>query len=186
MRGFRFSAIFMVLLLALAAPAAAAPDLPIRGTVTGEHGPPDYSKPGCPAWAVWRYSSNGVGQMSHLGRVEYTLTQCTVPGPDEIESVGTIKLFAANGDELWLEHTMLSQLIFGNEVGPPLGFTFVGSWEAVGGTGRFAHATGAGRFDGAGDIPGGGAYFDGIPDGIMEVSFEGRVAYDASDRSMNR
>jgi hypothetical protein len=182
MKVFRNLAVLTVLLLAFPMSAAAAPEQPIRGTVTGEHGPPNFEKPNCPAEAVWRYSSNGVGQMSHLGRVEYTLTQCTAPGPKGIASEGTVKLVAANGDELWLEHTMLSQM-FGDESGPPLGFTFVGTWEAVGGTGRFAHAVGHGMLDGAGDIPDGGAYFDGIPDGLLQLNLRGSIAYDANDRS---
>jgi hypothetical protein len=184
-RGFRIFIVLTVLVLAFAAPAAAAPDLPVKGTVTGEHGPPDFEKPGCPTWALWRYSSQGVGRMSHLGRVEYTLTQCTAPGPDGFGSEGTIKLVAANGDELYLEHTMLSQLIFGDSGPDPLGFTFVGTWKAVGGTGRFAHAVGRGMLDGVGDIPDGEEPFD-LPDGLIEINLKGRIAYEASDRSMTR
>lgn len=181
-RVFRVFIVLTVLILAFAVPAAAAPELPIRGTVMGEHGPPDFSKPGCPDWAVWRYSSHGVGHMSHLGRVEYTLSQCTVPvGEVDNYSEGTIELVAANGDKLYLEHTMDSRLVFGDS-GPPLGFTLMSTWEAVGGTGRFAHATGHGTFDGVGDIPGGGAQF-GIPDGIAQFNFTGTISYDASDRS---
>jgi hypothetical protein len=175
MKVFRNLAVLTVLLLAFPMSAAAAPERPIRGTVTGEHGPPDFTKPNCPDGAAWRYSSNGVGQMSHLGRVEYTLTQCTTPGPAGIASEGTIKLVAANGDELHLEHTMLSELVFGDPGLPPLGFTAVGEWEAVGGTGRFTQATGRGMLDGSADIP-----------GLWQLNFKGRIAYDASDRSMGR
>lgn len=178
----RIFVVMTLLLAAFASPAMAAHERPVKGTVTGEHGPPDFTKPGCPDEALWRYSSEGVGRVSHLGRVEYTLTQCTAPGPEGIASEGTVKLVAANGDELWLKHTMLSQM-FGDESGPPLGFTFVGTWEAVGGTGRFAHAVGRGMLDGAGDIPGGGAYFDGIPDGLLQLNLRGSIAYDANDRS---
>ncbi len=67
---------------------------PIEGTVMGEHGPPDFTAPGCPEWAEWRYSSAGAGQMSHLGRVEYSLTQCTVSGAVST-SEGTITFVAA-------------------------------------------------------------------------------------------
>jgi hypothetical protein len=185
MKVFRNVMILTVLLLAFPMSVAAAPDTPIRGTVTGEHGPPDFEKPDCPTDALWRYSSNGVGQMSHLGRVEYTLTQCTTPGPKGFESEGTIKLVAANGDELYLEHTMLSELMFGDSGPDPLGFTSVGEWEAVGGTGRFAHATGRGMLDGLADIPDGDELF-GIPDGLWQLNFKGGIAYGASDRSMGR
>ena len=43
-------------------------------------------------------------------------------------SEGTSTVVAANGDELLLEHTMLSQMVFGDA--GPVGFTFVGTWEA--------------------------------------------------------
>lgn len=182
-RGVRILVVSTALLLAFAVPAAAAPGVPIKGTVTGVHGPPDFGAPGCPAWALWRYSSHGAGQMSHLGSVEYTLTQCTVPVSDGNWSEGTIELVAANGDRLYLEHTMFSQMVFGNA--GPLGFTLVGEWEAVGGTGRFAHATGHGMLDGAGDIPDGTGTL-GLPDGLAAFNFRGGIAYDASDRSMKQ
>ena len=180
-RGVRILVVSTVLLLAFAVPAAAAPGVPIKGTVTGVHGPPDFGAPGCPTWAVWRYSSNGAGQMSHLGRVEYTLTQCTVPVSDGNWSEGTIEIVAANGDKLYLEHTMFSQMVFGDA--GPLGFTLVGEWEAVGGTGRFAQATGGGMLNGVGDIPDGKETL-GLPDGLAEFNLKGRIAYDAADRSL--
>jgi hypothetical protein len=174
--------VMAVLLLAFATPAVAGAEVPIKGTLMGEHGPPDFEDEDCiAAGYAWRFPSAGVGQMSHLGRVEYTLTQCTVPGPEGFESEGTVTLTAANGDKLFIEHTMLSQLI--GEFDPdPDGFTLVGTWEAVGGTGRFAHATGSGTLDGVGDIRDGEAIFD-IPDGLAQFNFKGKIAYDASDRS---
>lgn len=180
-RLFRVFVVITVLVLAYATPAVAGPQVPIKGTVLGEHGPPDFTAPGCPEWALWRYSSHGVGQMSHLGRVKYTLSQCTVTGPDGIgASEGMVTFTAANGDELVIKHAMLSQLIGESE--PPDGFTFVGTWQADGGTGRFAHATGQGTLDGVGDILNGEAIFD-LPDGIAQFNFHGEIAYDASDRS---
>lgn len=187
-RVFRIFVVMTLLLAAFATPAmAAAQKGPIKGTVMGEHGPPDFTDEDCiEAGYVWRFSSAGeagVGQMSHLGRVaEYGLTQCTVPGPDGTESVGTVTFTAANGDELWIEHTMLSQLIDEMPNGPPDGFTFVGTWEAVGGTGRFTHATGSGTLDGAGDILDGVAFFDGIPDGLLQLNLTGTIAYDRSGK----
>ncbi|MEN8239820.1 MAG: hypothetical protein ABFR53_11555 [Actinomycetota bacterium] len=170
-----------LLLVAIATPATATSDVPIEGTVMGEHGPPDFEDEDClAAGYAWRFPSAGVGQMSHLGRVEYELTQCTVPGPEGFVSVGTVTFIAANDDELWIEHTMFSQLI--GEFPVAEGFTFEGEWTAVGGTGRFAHATGAGTLHGFGDIPGGEALF-GLPDGLAQFNFSGRIAYDASDRS---
>ena len=120
--------------------------------------------------------------MSHLGRVaEYSLTQCTrpMPEPDErTESVGTVTFTAANGDELWIEHTMLGQL-----VGPlehPDGFLFEGEWTAVGGTGRFTNATGSGDLHGAGNIY--GVVDPDVPEGLMQINIEGKIAYDRSGK----
>jgi hypothetical protein len=174
------------LVLAFAAPAAATgPEVPVKGTVMGEHGPLDFDDEACLAAGYeWRFPSAGMGQMSHLGRVHYELTQCTVPGPDGLASVGTVTLTAANGDELWLEHTMLSQLIGDFDLGID-GFTFEGEWMAVGGTGRFTNATGSGTLDGFGDIPDGVAIFD-IPDGLAQFNFSGKIAYHASDRANKR
>ena len=71
---FRVFVVMTLLLVAFATPAVAADEVPIKGTVVGEHGPPDFTAPDCPAWAEWRYSSSGEGRMSHLGWVEYHLT----------------------------------------------------------------------------------------------------------------
>ncbi len=185
MRTLRIFVGIAVLVLAFAAPAAARPDVPIKGTVMGEHGPPDFQDEAClAAGYLWRFPSSGMGQMSHLGRVDYELTQCTLPGPDGFASVGSVTFIAANGDELRLEHTMLSQLI-GDFDPDPDGFTFEGEWTAVGGTGRFANATGSGTMHGFGDVPDGEAIFD-IPDGLAQFNFNGTIAYDASDRANKR
>lgn len=173
----RISVVMTMLLVAFATPAVAAHEGPIKGTVMGEHGPPDFTAPGCPEWAEWRYSSAGEGRMSHLGRVEYSLTQCTVPGP-VATSEGTITFVAANGDELWIAHTMFSQL-----VGPlehPDGFLFEGEWTAVGGTGRFTNATGSGDLHGAGNVY--GVVDPDVPEGLMQLNIEGKIAYDRSGK----
>ncbi len=181
----RIFVVMTVLVVVLAPPATAAHEGPIRGSVMGEHTAPDFTDLDCiAAGFLWRFTSAGegkVGQMSHLGRIAaYDLTHCTVPGPDGIRSVGMITFTAANGDELIVEHTMLSQVIGDFPGGPVHGFTFVGTWEAVGGTGRFSDATGAGTLDGAGDIPDGVAFFDRIPDGLMLINMKGTIAYDRS------
>ena len=169
----RIFVVMTLLLVGFATPAEAARDVPFKGTVLGEHGPPDFDAPGCPDWAAWRYSSEGEGRITHMGRVQYALTQCTVPVADGYQSEGTITFTARNGDELWIEHTMLSQGI-GDPTGPPQGFTFEGDWTAVGGTGRFINATGAGTLDGFGDMADGVAIGD-FEDGLMEINFKGRI-----------
>lgn len=183
----RIFVVMTLLVVVLAPPATAAHEGPIRGSVMGEHTAPDFTDPDCiAAGYVWRFTSSGegkAGQMSHLGRIAaYDLTHCTAPGPDGIRSVGRITFTAANGDELIVEHTMLSEVIGDFPSGPVYGFTFVGTWKAVGGTGRFIHATGAGTLDGAGDIPDGMTVFDGIPDGLMLTNLTGTIAYDRSGK----
>lgn len=103
----------------------------------GEHTAPDFADPGCVAAGyLWRFTSAGegkVGQMSHLGTIAaYDLTHCTVPGPDGVRSVGMITFTVANSDELIVEHAMHAQVIGDFPSGPVDGFTFVGTWEAVG------------------------------------------------------
>lgn len=183
----RIFVVMTMLVVVLAPPATAAHEEPIRGSVMGEHSPPDFTDAACAAAGyLWRFSSTGegkVGQMSHLGRIAaYDLTQCSVPGPDGIMSAGMITFTAANGDELFIEHTMRSEVVGDFPSGPVYGFTFVGTWEAVGGTGRFVHATGAGTLDGAGDVPDGMTVFDGIPDGLMLTNLTGTIAYDRSGK----
>jgi hypothetical protein len=103
----------------------------------------------CPEGALWRYSGSGTGQFLHLGRTSVSVTHCTFVdfasgtgtfGP------GTITLTAANGDELRLVHRGTFRL-----VDAPDGLTSVFDmrWVVVGGTGRFARATGAGMTHGS-------------------------------------
>lgn len=162
-----------LLLLGFAVPASAANEVPIVGTVLGG-GAPDFAAPGCTG-AIWRFNGSGTGQMSHLGRVDYTFTHCTYP--DNTADLGTFTFEAANGDELVLAYEAAFQIVGNME-----GFTGVGDWTAVGGTGRFMNATGSGTWDVVGDVPGGDALF-GLPDGYMQFEFEGMIAYRASDRS---
>ena len=174
-RVFRIFVIMIVVVLVLAVPAAAGRKVPLKGTVLGEHGPPDYSAPGCTApFDEWRFSSAGEGHLAHVGDVEYSLTQCTVPGDDGyVYSLGTITFTDAKGDTLVFQHGMRSEMV-GAPDAPPDGFTMKGLWMADGGTGRYATAKGFGWFKGVGDIPNGEETFD-IPDGLLELNFKGKI-----------
>ena len=160
--------------------------VPIAGTVIGEHevvmfAPTCVVPDGADTW--WQFSSNGHGNMSHLGRVEYDLTQCTYIGPTGPVSAGTIVFTAANGDTLTVAQSMSSVLIE-EPPDPPVAFTVEGEWEVVEGEGRFLNAAGSGELVGRGDIPGDGvAYFADLPDGLADFHFHGEISYDASDRS---
>jgi hypothetical protein len=123
----------------------AAPD-PERAD-TGEP-----TAPGCPAGTFTRYHSSGTGYYLHLGRTRVVVTQCTrvdfATGAGSFAD-GTITLTAANGDRLVLAQHGTFQL------SPWPGFSRsdidVLDWVVVGGTGRFAHATGAGTGHGFSD-----------------------------------
>ena len=172
----RIFVVMTLLLVTMAAPALGkGPDqqVPIKGTVLGEHGPPDFSAPDCPGWAEWRYSSEGEGHMSHLGKVEYHLTQCTVSGP-VTTSEGNITFVAANGDELWLEHTMFGQMV--GTMDHPDGFLFDRRvdgcrWDRHGSPMRavLAICTGLAILDEIVDPD--------VPPWLMQTNFEGDIAY---------
>jgi hypothetical protein len=167
--------VVMALLFTVATPALAkGPNrqVPTKGTVMGEHVLVMPDPVACPNHA-WSFSSDGEGRMSHLGRVEYSLTQCTSPNGDgTFGSVGQITFTAANGDKLFLDHTMTSW--FAPDLPP--GFIMEGNWWANGGTGRFTTATGQGTLAGVGDIPDGLPSL-GLPDGLLQLDFEGDIAY---------
>ena len=170
-------AVIIVIALMSVTPAMASPsadhDVPIKGTVMGEHWI-DPAAPDCGPGTSWQFYSSGTGKMSHLGKVDYFLTQCTVFNPEDLSATfsnGTITFTAANGDTLVIAQVGGSE-VFVDSDGNFIGFTVDGTWHAVGGTGRFTHATGSGSFDGIADIP-----------GDVIFNFAGDIRYDASDRS---
>jgi len=188
-----------LLFAAFAAPAAAARDVPIKGTVTGPASPefeiviidgkpvPVPVAPGCDDLVIgdvvlppiWRFDGSGTGNVSHLGTVAFTMTHCTYP--DSSFRDGELSFVAANGDELDLTYGDGSCEIIPGELGP-LGYTCDATWTADGGTGRFAHAAGSGTFAIFGDV-GDGVETLGLPDGWLTMDLAGRIAYTASDRS---
>lgn len=188
-RVFRIFVVMTLLLVAFATPATAAREVPIKGTVMGTHERVMFDPACAPAepgpddvW--WSFHSPalsetapGIGIMSHLGRVEYELTQCTMPVGEALVSEGTVKFIAANGDELHITHTMTSFLAFDPDIlGPPVGFVMEGEWTADGGTGRFTNSMGGGTLSGLGDIEDGMDSL-GLPDGLLQVDFKGKIAY---------
>jgi hypothetical protein len=168
----------VALLLALAAPAAAqetepAPEaVSIEGTVVGEHWI-DETAPACDPDTSWRFSSAGAGQLSDIGEVDYFLTQCTVfdaegGGTDSIYDDATTTFTTADGDTLVVVQQFSGGEVFVDDAGAFTGFTLEGTWEAIGGTGRFAHAAGNGSIDGTADIP-----------GEIVLDLTGEITYDA-------
>ena len=93
MRVIRVIVAVAMLVLAVPAPAATAVgELPVTGTVMGQHGPPDFEATGCPEGSAWRFPSAGTGELAPFGAVEYVLTQCSRFGtePGSVLSNGTI------------------------------------------------------------------------------------------------
>lgn len=112
-----------------------------------------------------RQTDTGTCQLSHLGRTKYE-------GVLELDLVartqrGERTLTAANGDELHLVTVGTSA-----PSGPGL-VSFTATFTIVGGTGRFANATGQGVAQGTANLI----------TSKTSVALDGWVAYQASDRS---
>ena len=138
-------ALAATLCLALAGPVAAAgPARPFGGyTLPGTEvsGPPV----GCPAGALIRYTATADGFFRHLGLVDFTITHCTFvdleTGAGTVED-GLVTMVAANGDTLLMNHHGTFQLTPWPNPTSNNPHLF---WVVVGGTGRFADATGSGE-----------------------------------------
>lgn len=109
----------------------------------------------------------GTGHLSHLGRVELSGGHCNNFATLEFTD-GFATYVAANGDTIDIEYS-------GQAVLTPEGFEGSGTGEIVGGTGRFASASGEIDFAFTTTL---------FPDGTDQtlVDGEGWIAYDASDR----
>ena len=157
--------IALALTLALAVPAVAqeveeAPaTMPMDGTLVGAH----WIDPAAPACDLpetsWRFYNTGAGQISGLGEVEVFTTHCAIfdaeTGGAESDYYHRSTIFTtAEGDTLSVIHDVPVTEVFADEEGNFTGFNLIGTWEAVGGTGRFTNAVGTGTLEGAADIPG--------------------------------
>ncbi|HSJ65860.1 MAG TPA: hypothetical protein VK922_18405 [Gemmatimonadaceae bacterium] len=114
-------------------------------------------------------TGNYTGRFGHLGRVTAFSTFCVDPtiGPPVDMLQGLWIITAANGDALHVS--------FEGRVGDFIGPNIV-SWHTedtfVGGTGRFAGASGGGPCEGTADLS----------TGLVNGECEYLIAYDASDR----
>jgi hypothetical protein len=114
---------------------------------------------------ILRQEDTGICQLSHLGRT--VLHAFRVVNLANGTQVAQITYTAANGD-------VLRTTAVGTSSPPgPTSFLFTGTTTIVGGTGRFANATGALQAEGEVNLITANA----------SISYDGWIAYDASDRS---
>jgi len=114
---------------------------------------------------ILREEDTGICRLSHLGRTAFHAFRVVnlATGTQTAE----ITLTAANGDLLRTSDVSMRTAFL------PTSFLFTGTTTIVSGTGRFANATGALQAEGEVDLMTGAASF----------AYDGRIAYDASDRS---
>lgn len=177
MRSFTFPAVLLTI-----ATAGCAPELPTAATLPGA---PALARAASQAPAarpisghcdlivsplpsappLLRQTDTGTCQLSHLGRTTYegVLELNLATGTQR----GERTLTAANGDVLRLVSVGTSA-----PSGPGL-VSFVATFTFVGGTGRFANATGQARGEGTANVAA----------RTTALTLDGWIAYDASDRS---
>ena len=114
---------------------------------------------------ILRQEDTGICHLSHLGRT--VLHAFRVVNLANGTQVAQITYTAANGD-------VLRTTAVGTSSPPgPISFLFTGTTTIVGGTGRFANATGVLQAQGEVNLTTANA----------SISYDGWIAYDASDRS---
>lgn len=177
-------AVLVALLLVVmgAVPASATrgqPDhpVPIRGALVSVDNTPDFQATDCAEgtdWQ-WRYGGFGSGTASHLGKVSFEYTHCTIAVFGPIKE-GVLTVTAANGDTLVLAYE--GDIVFvGGQGAEPFVFEF--TWAVDSGTGRFDGATGSGDGIGVTHVPA-----DPTADPVItNLTLTGDIAYDASNRA---
>ena len=139
--------------------AAADPVRPFGGSFTTVDSF-DLTHPGCPGDAFLRANVTGQGPFQHLGRTQVHFSHCSwldfETGAGRT-GVGEMTLTAANGDTLLLRYHGTFQM----DPWPDFVSSTVQTlpWAVVGGTGRFAHATGSGVGHGFGVMASGSSTY---------------------------
>lgn len=146
-------------------------ELPITIELTSTSTDRDFDNTAvCSVPSDWVWIEEGTGTASRLGRVTYTLWHCTqVTSPlTGTYQDGLLEITAANGDMLEIKH-------YGTyEVNPNEGVSYAeGVASIVGGTGRFAGATG--------DLSEMVEFH--FASGTQYVTSTGHIVYDASNRA---
>lgn len=147
----RVIVILMVCALVLvgytATASAKSADRPFKGFVSGEVTfVPDLGSPS--PLDLWTDSA-AVGNASHLGRTVMTSRHPT-PETTDIRD-GNMTLVAANGAEVWITYSGYAPFPV---LGVPSTIVVDTDFTIVGGTGRFAHASGGGQSTAYIEFPG--------------------------------
>jgi hypothetical protein len=115
-----------------------------------------------PAPPVFRQTVEGTCQLSQLGRTTVHFIQIVNFGTSTQQSV-ELTYTAANGD-------VLRAASAGTSTPSAAGVSFSSTITFIGGTGRFANATGQAHAEGTADLAA----------GTSEYALDGRIAFDAS------
>ncbi len=159
LRGLLFALPFAVPAVAAAGPT----NVPFSGTLTTQevlH--PDPSA--CPTTPFLAGTTTGSGQASHLGAVIGTATDCVTPTSPVTYSFtnGNLVVTAANGDQLRVQYAGT----LAPTATQPI-FAITGTYRIVGGTGRFASASGTGAIGGV----------ENLATGQGQLSLNGTISY---------
>ena len=133
----------LVLATALAVPAVAATADSVQRPLTGRCETVPTIVPSPTPGALFRVTITGTCRLTHLGRTEQVAVEDVFAGPGGLTLAGTSTYTAADGSTFATAFSGPVQQTGPNAV------TFEGTETVVGGTGRFAGATGSTHFAGA-------------------------------------
>jgi hypothetical protein len=159
------AAAVMLVVASLAVPAAAVAADSVTRPMSGSCITVPVLVPPSTPGALFGVTITGTCRFTHLGRTEMAAAQDVFAGPGGLSLAGGAVYTAANGDRI--------QTSYGGpvQVTGPVSVSFSGTETIVGGTGRFAGATGSVHYEGdAVTAP------PGLP-GAGRVGIDGSITY---------
>jgi hypothetical protein len=110
----------------------------------------------CPGTPNWAGMTVGKGTASHMGKIAFVATDCVAPSGYSLTFTGgKLAITAANGDKLYINYfgLFMPSGTFSASKLPIFALHKEGSaFSIVGGTGRFANATGSGLMSGQEEV----------------------------------
>ena len=107
----------------------------------------------------------GTCHLHHIGLTHVVATQIIIPNPDGTLLITQVHVYtAANGDELFANAVAIGTFT------TPTSVSFSGTETYVGGTGRFANASGSATLNGTAD-------FTSATGGVGQYTTQGTVSY---------